>query len=110
MKTKKSIVITLSLALVAALGATADVPYRLGIAGWSFCEEKLDKGLEICQKVQCKYLCHKDFFLPYDADAQAIADYKAKLAKFGVKAETKGAIGGLLSGCSIYGSGIGATM
>ena len=73
-----------------AMAAFADVPYRLGIAGWSFCEEKLDKGLEICQKVQCRYLCHKDFFLPYDADAQAIAEYKAKLAKFGVETDATG--------------------
>ena len=66
------------------------VPYKLGIAGYTFCEVTLDKALETMRAIDCHYLAHKDFFLPYDADDAAIAAYKAKLAAFGVETLTSG--------------------
>jgi len=80
----KSVLCLLS-CVAGGLGAFAAVPFKLGIAGYSFCEEKLDRGLAIMQRIDCHYLCHKDFFVPYDATDAEIADYKAKTAAAGVE-------------------------
>ena len=77
------------LAAVAAVSgsAVAAAPYRLGIAGWSFHQsgdDRLGRALEVMREIDCHYLCHKDFFLPYDADQAAIDAYAAKLSAAGV--------------------------
>ena len=67
------------------------LPFKLGIAGYSFHQVRdIDRIGAMMQSYDCHYLCHKDFFLPYDADEKAIADYEAKLAKYGVKTATPG--------------------
>ncbi len=82
----------LLLGLVAgvALGATAEVPFQIGIAGYTFYKKSLDESLAIMQKIDCHYLCHKDFFLKYDASDAEIAAYKAKLDAAGVKTVATG--------------------
>ena len=71
-------------AMMAALGASAAVPFKIGIAGFTFHRQKLDEALDTMQKIDCHYLCHKDFFVKYDATDAQIAEYKAKTAAKGV--------------------------
>jgi len=72
-----------SAALLAA-GAAVAVPYKLGVAGYTFHAQTLDQALENMQTNDCRYFCHKADFLPYDADDAAIAAYKRKLSVAGV--------------------------
>ena len=74
----------------AACSLSAAVPFKIGIAGFTFCKEGLDKGLSIMQKIDCHSLCHKDFFIPYDASDADIAAFKEKLAKAGVVCDATG--------------------
>ena len=50
-------------ASVAALAASAAVPFKIGIAGYTFHRKSLDESLSIMRKIDCRYLCHKDFFV-----------------------------------------------
>lgn len=75
--------IAMGCALVAAL-ASAEVPYKLGVAGYSFHRKTLDESLEIMRKVGVHYLCVKDFHLKYDSDDATIAAFKEKCARHGV--------------------------
>ena len=81
--------LTVALAF-AACGAFAEVPYKIGIAGFSFHQKSLDQALETMKAIDCHYLCHKDFMLGYDADDVAIEAYRQKLAKFGVESLSTG--------------------
>ena len=76
--------------LVAAGSLCAAVPFKIGIAGFTFHKEGLDKGLSIMQKIDCHSLCHKDFFISYDASDAEIAAFKEKLAKAGVVCDATG--------------------
>jgi hypothetical protein len=60
----------------AATVASAQVPFKLGIAGYTFCRQSLTNALATMKKIDCHYLCHKDFMLPYNASAEAIAEFK----------------------------------
>ena len=66
------------------------VPFKLGIAGYTFCQVSLDRALEIMKATDCHVLCHKSSFLPYTATAAEIAAYKAKLAAAGVETVASG--------------------
>jgi len=75
----------LFLATVAAgTVAFAQVPYRLGMAGFTFHKQTLDEALAIMQKADVHYLCVKDFHLKYSATDAEIAAFKEKCAKYGV--------------------------
>lgn len=84
----KNIILTCS--LFAAGSLCAAVPFRIGIAGYTFCKEGLDKGLSIMRQIDCRSLCHKDFFISYDASDAEIAAFKEKLAKAGVVCDATG--------------------
>ena len=71
--------------LSAVLGSFAAVPFKIGIAGYTFYKKSLDESLTIMRKIDCRYLCHKDFFLKYDASDAEIAAYLDKTSKYGVK-------------------------
>lgn len=75
----------LAAAAIATAAAFAEVPFKIGIAGFTFCKQPLDKALETMKKIDCRYLCHKDFFVPYGATDAQIEQYKAKIAKAGVE-------------------------
>jgi len=78
---------------LAACAAFAQVPYQLGIAGYSFCRykgEKFDRALEIMQAIDCHYLCIKDFHLKLDATDAEIAAFREKCAKYGVECKAIG--------------------
>ncbi len=79
-----------ALAGALACAASAAVPYRLGIAGYTFCSTKLDPALEIMQALDSHLLCVKDFHLKYSATDAEIAAFKEKLAAHGVEAVAAG--------------------
>ena len=58
--------------------------FKLGIAGYSFLNFKLDESLAMMKKVDVHYLCIKDFHLPYKSTADEIAAFHAKLKDSGV--------------------------
>ena len=68
----------------AALAASAAVPFRIGVAGYTFNKRTLDDTLAIMQKADVHSLCVKDFHLPFSATDEEIAAFKAKCAAFGV--------------------------
>lgn len=70
--------------VLAAAAAVAEVPFRLGMAGYTFHKKTLDETLAIMQKADVRYLCVKDFHLRYDSDDAAIAAFKERCAKYGV--------------------------
>ena len=81
--------------LVMAVGAAAalaqaEVPFKLGVAGYTFHAVTLERALETMKAIDCRYLCHKDNFLPYDASDAEIAAYKARLAEYGVESLATG--------------------
>ena len=81
MDMKKLIVMGCALAAAVAL---AEVPYKLGVAGYTFRKKTLDESLEIMRRADVHYLCVKDFHLRYDADDAAIRAFKEKCAEYGV--------------------------
>ena len=84
--------ISFAVITLAALGAFAEVPFKIGIAGYSFYKKSLDESLSIMRKIDCRYLCHKDFFLRYDASDAEIAAYKEKIAGFSVETLATGPV------------------
>ena len=81
-KMKKAFLLAVALA---ALGSFAAVPFKVGIAGYTFNKKSLDESLKIMQKIDCHYLCHKDFFVKYNATDTEIAAYLKKTFNAGVK-------------------------
>ena len=77
-------------AFALASSAFAAVPFKFGMAGFTFCKQDLDRSLAAMRKVDCHYLCIKDFHLKYDASDAEIAAFKAKLAAAGVEALAAG--------------------
>ena len=69
---------------LASIGAFAAVPFKLGVAGFTFHKRTLDDALAIMQKADVHYLCVKDFHLPFTATDEEIAAFKEKCASFGV--------------------------
>lgn len=67
-------------------------PFRLGIAGYTFNRFDLDKTLETLQKCDVKYLCIKDFHLPFNSTAEDIAAFHAKCKAHGVTGYAVGPI------------------
>jgi len=53
--------------------------FKLGIAGYSFVNFKLDQSLEMMRKVDVHYLCIKDFHLPFNSTDEQIAAFHATL-------------------------------
>lgn len=66
--------------------------FKLGIAGYSFLNFKLDESLAMMKKVDVHYLCIKDFHLPYKSTAEEIAAFHAKLKDSGVTGYAVGPI------------------
>lgn len=74
------------------LAASAEVPYRLGMAGFSFWKTPLEKSLETMKTIDCHYLCVKDFHLPLNADEDRIAAFQAKCKAAGVETRALGPV------------------
>lgn len=54
--------------------------FKLGMAGYTFVNFKLDQTLEVLERLDIRYLCIKDFHLPFKSTDQEIKDFHAKLA------------------------------
>ncbi|RYG22731.1 MAG: sugar phosphate isomerase/epimerase, partial [Chitinophagaceae bacterium] len=72
--------------------AASDDLFRLGIAGFSFVNFKLEPSLEMMKKMDVHYLCIKDFHLPYKSTAEEIAAFHATLKESGVTGYAVGPI------------------
>ena len=69
-----------------SLSAAAAVPYKLGMAGFTFSKQSLDKALDTMKKIDCHYLCIKNQHCNYNKGADApIAEFKEKCAASGVQ-------------------------
>ena len=66
------------------------LPYKLGIAGFTYHRKSLDETLAAMKRMDCHYLCIKDFHLPLDADDATIAAFKAKCAAADVECRAIG--------------------
>jgi sugar phosphate isomerase/epimerase len=71
-------------AAAASLAASAAVPFKIGVAGYTFCRRTIDDALAIMEKADVHYLCVKDFHLPFSATDADMAAFKAKCAAHGV--------------------------
>lgn len=58
--------------------------FNLGIAGYTFHKFDLTKTLETLQRADVKYLCIKDFHLPFKSTDAEIKAFHEKLAEYGV--------------------------
>ena len=76
--------IVFSAVVVAMTAAGAAVPFKLGVAGYTFNKRTIDDALEIMKKADAHYLCVKDFHLPFNSTDEQIAAFKEKCASFGV--------------------------
>ena len=66
--------------------------FKLGIAGFSFLHFKLDESLAMMKKLDVRYLCIKDFHLPYKSTAEEIAAFHEKLKQANVTGYAVGPI------------------
>jgi inosose dehydratase len=66
--------------------------FKLGVAGYTFNRFDLDKTLETLQRCDVKYLCIKDFHLPFNSTDEQIAAFHAKCAAHGVTGYAVGPI------------------
>lgn len=66
--------------------------FNLGIAGYSFVHFKLDQALEMMRKVDVRYLCIKDFHLPFASTPEEIKAFHETLAQSNVKGYAVGPI------------------
>ena len=72
--------------LTSGIAAAANVPFKLGIAGYTYHQQPIEQALAAMQRADVHYLCVKDFHLDYKLGAEApIAAFKAKCAAAGVE-------------------------
>ncbi len=63
----------------AETNAAGDDTFKLAIAGYSFLNFNLDESLKMMKRVDVRYLCIKDFHLPFKSTAAEIAAFHDKL-------------------------------
>ncbi|MFA5651117.1 MAG: sugar phosphate isomerase/epimerase [Proteiniphilum sp.] len=66
--------------------------FNVGMAGYTFVHFDLDKTLEIMDRTDVRYLCIKDFHLPFNSTDKEIADFHAKLGSKGITGYAVGPI------------------
>jgi len=77
---------------LAAPAPPAEDLFKLGMAGYSFVHFKLDQALAMMKKVDVRYLCIKDFHLPFDSTDEQIRAFHQQLAEAGVTGYAVGPI------------------
>ncbi len=65
---------------------------KLGIAGFSFVNFNLEQSLAMMKRMDVRYLCIKDFHLPYNSTAEQITSFHKKLADSNVTGYAVGPI------------------
>jgi len=68
----------------AAKAAAKKVPFKLAMAGYSCVRLNLKQTLELLKRLDVHYLCIKDFHLPFNSNAQQIADFHKLCQDYGV--------------------------
>ena len=68
------------------------VPFKLGMAGFTYHKFNIDQTLEALQKLEVHYLCIKDFHLPIKSTQAEIDAFKQKCADHGVTGYAVGPI------------------
>jgi sugar phosphate isomerase/epimerase len=66
--------------------------FKVGVAGYTFAHFGIDTALATMEKSDVHYLCIKDFHLPLNSDAAAIAAFHEKLKSKGVTGYAVGPI------------------
>lgn len=66
--------------------------FNVGMAGYTFVHFDLDKTLEVMDRTDVRYLCIKDFHLPFNSSDKEIADFHAKLGSKGITGYAVGPI------------------
>ncbi|GAB3696422.1 hypothetical protein GCM10027592_19470 [Spirosoma flavus] len=66
--------------------------FKLGMAGFTFVNFKLDQSLEMMRKVDVRYLCIKDFHLPLNSNEEQIKAFHEKLKESNVTGYAVGPI------------------
>ena len=79
-----------SLVLAAAAAASAQVPFKLGVARYTMYEAGLYKALDILKTLDTHYLGLIEGSIGFDASDAEIAAYKAHCAKYGVEVVSAG--------------------
>jgi sugar phosphate isomerase/epimerase len=67
-------------------------PFFLGMAGYTFKNFDLDVTLKTLQRLDVRYLCIKDFHLPFNSNEEQIKTFHAKCAAHNVKGYAVGPI------------------
>ena len=60
------------------------MPFKLGVAGYTYNKFSIDETLAFLEKLDVHYLCIKNFHLPFDSTPAQIAEFKKKCADHGV--------------------------
>ncbi len=89
--------ITPSLSFAAEVPASArkqqkEDPFRLGMAGYTFVNFDLDKTLDTMDRLDVRYLCIKDFHLPFASTDDQIKAFQDKLAAHNITGYAVGPI------------------
>lgn len=66
--------------------------FKVGIAGWTFNKLGLEPSLEMMDRVNVRYLSIKNFHLPFNSNANQIAEFHAKLKAKGITGYAVGPI------------------
>ncbi|MBQ3806360.1 MAG: DUF1080 domain-containing protein [Kiritimatiellae bacterium] len=69
---------------VASIGAFAAVPFKIGIAGFTFHKKNVDQTIAAMKELDLHSLCVKDFHLKLDCTQEEADAFKAKLAEAGI--------------------------
>lgn len=77
----KALLLVSILLSTAAIAQESGDKFKIGMAGFTFVKFDLETTLETMDKVDVRYLCIKNFHLPFDASDADIAAFKAKLAE-----------------------------
>ena len=67
---KHTTLLVLGLA-VSGVAVAANVPYKLGIAGFTYHQQPIEQALAAMKRADVHYLCVKDFHLDYTKGAEA---------------------------------------
>ena len=60
------------------------VPFKLGVAGYTYNKFSIDETLVFLEKLDVHYLCIKNFHLPFDSTPAQIAEFKKKCEDHGI--------------------------
>ncbi|MBQ0086637.1 MAG: sugar phosphate isomerase/epimerase [Bacteroidales bacterium] len=66
--------------------------FKIGVAGFTYREFSIEQTLEYLKSLEVKYFSVKDWWLPLDATAGQMEQFKAKCSEYGIEGYTLGPI------------------